>query len=285
MGTKRIGHARIRSLINENLNQLHPVLKINAGAAGSQGATKIIIGKNGDSTGTTANPYTESATKLYEFGTMLFDGDRVYRYVGMGAGAVTAGKTLQHRAVHHANHRDLAVASNVAAGATSITVTFGGDTDAAEDLYAGGYIAINDGTGEGQMFKIKGHAAVDAGVSTACTLNLFDAVSTALASADSKADLITNVYDDLIIAPAAETGAVVGVTVIDMTAAYYGWVQIGGPCAVLQVGTVVLGNNVVRSGGTAGGVAPATDDLLTDLGECMVVNGTGDYCVIWLRLE
>ena len=282
MGTKRVGWARIRSLINENQNQLHPVLKMDAGAAGTQGATKIIVGKNGDATGTTASPYEESATKLYEFGTMLYDGDRVYRYVGIGGTGVTAGKTLQHRAAHHANHRDLAVAANVAAGATSISVTLGA-TAAAENLYAGGYISINDGTGEGQMFKIKGHDQANA--STACTLNLFDKVSTALAAADSKADLITNVYDDLIVAPATETGAVVGVTVIDMTADYYGWAQVGGPCAVLQVGTVVLGNNVVRSGGTAGGVAPATDDLLTDLGECMVVNGSGDYCVIWLRIE
>ena len=132
-------------------------------------------------------------------------------------------------------------------------------------------------------FDRNGNAAADA--SATCTLTLYDKVSTALASADSKADLITNVYEDLIVAPAAETGAVVGVTVIDMTADYYGWVQIAGPCAVLQVGTVVLGNNVVRSGGTPGGVAPATDDLLTDLGEVMVVNDSGDYCVVWLRIQ
>ena len=189
---------------------------------------------------------------------------------------------MQHRAKHHSNHRDLAVQANVAAGATSIPVTLGA-TAATLDLYAEGYISINDGTGQGQMFRIRGNAAADA--SATCTLTLYDKVSTALASADSKADLITNVYEDLIVAPAAETGAVVGVTVIDMTADYYGWVQIAGPCAVLQVGTVVLGNNVVRSGGTPGGVAPATDDLLTDLGEVMVVNDSGDYCVVWLRIQ
>ena len=282
MGTKRVGWARIRSLINENQNQLHPVLKIDAGVAGTQGATKIIVGKNGDATGTTANPYEESATKLYEFGTMLYDGDRVYRYIGMGGTGVTAGKCLQHRALHHADHRNIAVQADTAAAATAIPVTLGA-TAAAKDLYAGGYININDGAGEGQMFRIKGNAAADA--SATLTLNLFDKVSTALAAATSKADLITNVYDNLIVAPAAETGAVVGVTVIDMTADYYGWAQVGGPCAVLQVGTVVLGNNAVRSGGTPGGVAPATDDLLTDLGEVMVVNDSGDYCVLWLRIE
>jgi len=279
MGTKRVGWARIRSLINENQNQLHPVLKLDAGAAGTQGPTKIIVGKNGDHTGTSADPFAESATKLYDFGTLLYYGSRVYRYAGIGGTGVTAGKTLQHRALHHANHRDL-VCAVTAAGESTVTVTLGA-TAATLDQYAEGYIMINLDPGQGQMWKVRGNAAADA--LATCAFTLYDKVTTAL-TAVSRADLITNVYDDLIVAPTTHTGAVVGVTVIDMTADYYGWVQVSGPCSVLQIGTVVLGQNVVRSAVTAGGVAPATSDVLTYLGEVMSVNDTTDNCAVWLNL-
>ena len=297
MGTKRVGLARMQALIEnlkrdinwQNATSQNLVLRKTAGAAGAQGPTAIVVGKNGGqglvatATGA-ADPFTESSTQLFDFGTLLYYGDRVFRYAGIGGVAVTAGKCLQAAALYNANHRDMAVQAAAAAGATSVAVTFGGDTDAAEDLYAEGYLHVNDDAGQGQLMRIKSHAAVDAGVSTTCTLNLYDKVVTALTTS-SKADLIIAPYNDLVVAPAAETGPVVGVTVIDMTADYYGWVQVSGPCSVLTIGTIVLGNHAVRSGGTAGGVAPATDDLLQNLGAVMVVNGNTDNSVIWLNLE
>jgi len=297
MGTKRIGLARIEALMEnlkrdinwQNATSQNLVLRKVAGGVGAQGPTAVVVGKNGGAGilaggAGAADPFTESATQHFDFGTLLHYGDRIFRYAGIGGTAVTAGKCLQAAPLVNANHRDMAVQAGVAAGLTSVPVTFGGDTDAAENLYAEGYLHINDGAGQGQLMRIKSHAAVDAGVSTTCTLKLYDKVVTAVTTS-SKADLITAPYNDLVVAPAAETGPVVGVTVIDMTADYYGWVQVSGPCSVLTVGTVVLGNHAVRSGGTDGGVAPATDDLLQNLGAVMVVNGNTDNSVIWLNLE
>jgi hypothetical protein len=76
-----------------------------------------------------------------------------------------------------------------------------------------------------------------------------------------------------------------GATVIDMTADYYGWFCVSGPQALLTVGTVVVGNIAVRSGGTAGGVAPATDNVLTEIGEVMAVSANTKYSLVWMNIQ
>jgi hypothetical protein len=210
---------------------------------------------------------------------MLHYGDRVFRYAGIGGVAVTAGKTLQASAAV-ANHRDVAVQAAAAAAATAVSVTLGA-TAATEDQYAEGYLHINDVAGQGQLLRIKSHPAI--GSAAAGIITLYDPIVTALTTS-SKADLIACGFNDLVVAPAAETGPVVGVTAMDMTEDYFGWVQVAGPCSVLTVGTIVLGEHAVRSGGTDGGVAPATNDLLENLGSVMVVNDTADNSVIWLKL-
>ena len=225
--------------------------------------------------------FSESSTQLFPLGTKIGYGDRTFRYAKLGGTAVTAGKTLQSPAAV-ADHRDIAVQAVAAAGATTVTVTLG-STAATADQYNEGYLHINDDAGQGQLLRIKDHAAADA--SANLELTLYDKVTTAL-STDSKADLILSNYSGLIVAPNTETGSIVGVTVIDMTADYYGWIQVSGPCSVLTEGTIVLGNNVVRSGGSnAGSVAPATDDLLAIIGQVLVVNGNTDNSVINLNIE
>ena len=75
-----------------------------------------------------------------------------------------------------------------------------------------------------------------------------------------------------------------GATVRDMAANKFGWAVIKGPAALLTVGTVVAGNAAVRSGGTAGGVAPATSDILDIVGTVMLVDVTTDYSLIKLNI-
>lgn len=76
-----------------------------------------------------------------------------------------------------------------------------------------------------------------------------------------------------------------GATVIDMTASYYGWFTVSGPQALLSVGTVVVSNICVRSGGTAGGVAPATDNVLTEIGEVMAARADTEYSLVYMNLQ
>lgn len=227
------------------------------------------------------DPFSESSTQLYPLGTKLEYGDRTFRYAKMGATGTDAkaGKLLQTKTAV-ADHRDLAVPSGASIGSSTITVTVGGTTVSANE-YSEGYLHINDVDGQGQLFRIKSHPE---GISTNVVFTLYDKVNKALGSS-SKADLIHSSYHNLIVAPVAETGVISGVTVIDMTAEKYGWVQTAGPCSVLIDGTIVLGENACRSTNTAGAVAPAVSDVLYVVGQVLVVNNSGDNGVIHLNIE
>ena len=85
-------------------------------------------------------------------------------------------------------------------------------------------------------------------------------------------------------APAAETGAIVGCPVVDMALSAYGWFQTYGPAAVLTSGTLVLGHNVMRSDTAAGAVEPSSGSTLDIVGVCMLVDVTTDYSLIKLNI-
>ena len=250
-------------------------------AATGVGPSDLIIGKSGSQYGT-ANPYAESATALFPLGSKMIYGNNVYRYVGIGGTAVTAGKLLQQPAVV-SDHANMAATAAVAAGETAISVETGG-TDITLNQYAGGYLWVNDVNGEGQMLRVKSNPAHDHSADPSIVITCYDALATALTT-NSQLTLLADPSNDLIVAPAAETGAIMGATVIDLTADYYGWAVMSGPAALLTVGTLVVGNAAVRSGGTAGGVAPATDNVLMEIGDVMAVSANTEYSLINMNLS
>jgi hypothetical protein len=249
-------------------------------AATGYGPADLIIGKGGSQYGT-ANPYAESATQLFPLGSTLVYGNNVYRYVEAGGTAITAGKLLQHAAVV-AHHSNMTATATTAAGETAISVETGG-TDLTLNQYADGYLWVNDVNGEGQMLRVKSNPAHDHSADPSVVITTYDALATALTTS-SQLSLLENPNTNLIVAPAAETGALMGATVIDMTADYYGWAVIKGPAALLTVGTLVVGNAAVRSGGTAGGVAPATDNVLQEVGDVMAVSASTEYSLINMNI-
>ena len=250
-------------------------------AASGFGPADLIVGKGG-SQYATANPYAESATQLFPLGSKLIYGNNTYRYVGIGGTAVTAGKLLQQPAVV-SDHANMSATAAVAAGETAISVETGG-TDITLNQYANGYLWVNDVAGEGQMLRVKSNPAHDHSADPSIVITCYDALATALTT-NSQLTLLADPSNDLIVAPAAETGALMGATVIDMTADYYGWAVISGPAALLTVGTLVVGNAAVRSGGTAGGVAPATDNVLMEVGDVMAVSANTEYSLINMNLS
>ena len=250
-------------------------------AASGFGPADLIVGKGG-SQYATANPYAESATQLFPLGSKLIYGNNTYRYVGIGGTAVTAGKLLQQPAVV-SDHANMSATAAVAAGETAISVETGG-TDITLNQYANGYLWVNDVAGEGQMLRVKSNPAHDHSADPSIVITCYDALATALTT-NSQLTLLADPSNDLIVAPAAETGALMGATVIDMTADYYGWAVMSGPAALLTVGTLVVGNAAVRSGGTAGGVAPATDNVLMEVGDVMAVSANTEYSLINMNLS
>ena len=250
--------------------------------------TDFFTGK-GSNPDSIINPFTSGTTSVTDslgndipLGSVLYYGDRVFRYGLAGGVALTAGKLVQTAVGTKADHQDLAPTAAVAAGEYEISVETAG-TDLTLNQYAGGYLYVNDGAGEGQCLKIKSNPVHDHSDDPSVVITCHDALATAVATS-SKVSLITDPWSAVLVAPAAETGAVIGVPVVDMAASAYGWFQTYGPAAVLTVGTIVLGHNVVRSATVAGGVAPATSDILDIVGTTMLVDVTTDYSLIKLNI-
>ena len=250
--------------------------------------TDFFMGK-GSNPDSIINPFTSGTTSVSDalgndipLGSVLYYGDRVFRYGLNGGVALTAGKLVQTIVGTKADHQDLAPTAAVAAGEYEISVETAG-TDLTLNQYAGGYLYVNDGAGEGQCLKIKSNPVHDHSSDPSVVITCHDALATAVATS-SKVSLMSDPWSGLVVAPAAETGAAMGVPVVDMAASAYGWFQTHGPAAVLTVGTIVLGHNVVRSATVAGGVAPATSDILDIVGTCMLVDGTTDYSLIKLNI-
>jgi hypothetical protein len=250
--------------------------------------TDFFTGK-GSNPDSIINPFTSGTTSVTDslgndipLGSVLYYGDRVFRYGLAGGVALTAGKLVQTIVGTKADHQDLAPTAAVAAGEYEISVETAG-TDLTLNQYAGGYLYVNDGDGEGQCLKIKSNPVHDHSDDPSVVITCHDALATAIATS-SKVSLMSDPWSGLVVAPAAETGVVMGCPLVDMALSAYGWFQTYGPAAVLTVGTVVLGHNVVRSATVAGAVAPATSDILDIVGTCMLVDVTTDYSLIKLNI-
>jgi hypothetical protein len=196
-------------------------------------------------------------TQLLALGSRMHLPDgRIYRY-GQTDGAQTAGAICQS-AVGVANH-DMDLAVNTASvGDKSLSVTLGG-TAATEDQYKDGYVYVNDGTGEGNIYKIRQHDAISSGA--AGTINLHDGDAIAVAfEAATLVGLVKNPYKDFIVYPTTTTGHAVGVAATDFDDDDFGWLQTWGPAAVLCDVAFAIGNHVRVSDNTAGSGEPLDRD-------------------------
>lgn len=158
----------------------------------------------------------------------------------------------------------------------SITEAAAGWTPGA---YASYFVYVNDGTGQGQLRKVKGNDAT--------TLFLETALTTSLDVADS--DIV--LFNPHVVNLATASGQIVpiGVAVGAITAAYYGWVQISGLAEVLA-GAALTANLAVKVGDdTAGQVTVIADgnDLYDAniIGWSLYANTSADVgAPVWLNL-
>jgi hypothetical protein len=308
MGSKRLGLARTQALLQNlkrdldlsNSNILNGILRRKAGytadtAAVTQADTTLVVGRNAKGAdGTIVNPFAESASAQFPIGSILKYNDRTFRYCKNGGSGLAAGKVTSTRDKSHAsNHLNLNCLA-AAIGSTTVTIITAG-TNIVENEYAGGYLYVNDGTGEGHCYKIKSHPAHTHASSPNCVMTLHDPIVIALvASGTSQVSLAHSKYEKIKVAPGTTpmTGQTVGVPPIAVTADYYFWNQVSGPAAVLVSGTVVIGDSVCHtiSGGTAGAVIARVGDsaaqrVARTVGEVMQVNASTEYALIDLTME
>jgi len=231
--------------------------------------------------------FTVSSDKKGQLGSIMeFVDGREFVYARAGAVALTAG-TLQQQAVAVTTDiKDLAVPSAEVIGATKVGVTM--QTVLTANYYQDGYLFTNDATGEGYLYRIKSHPADATGAAEVeFTLEEGSALRVAW-DATTEVGLRKHKCDSVVIAPTAETGALVGLSVRAVTANYYCWLQTKGPAVVLTNGTVVVGEPVTRSATTPGAVDPYNEDGTSNLlpiGDVMSVGGTTEYSLIDLKLK
>jgi hypothetical protein len=230
--------------------------------------------------------YEESSTQKETIGSRRFTEDgRVFAYAKNGAVALAAAKITQS-AVPDTNAHDEAMPGAVALGATNLSVTFGGAI--AQDAYKDGFMHVNDGTGEGHIYRVKGHPAATAANSYTVTVQLHEPIRVALVITTSLVTFTKHPQDAVIVYPTTGTSVPAGVPLIPVTAAYYFWNQVKGPCPILTDGTVVIGQHVRVSDGTAGAVEPLDRDGTAEdeaaVGTVLQVNVTTDYSIIMLDI-
>lgn len=229
--------------------------------------------------------YDQSEFQKAPLGTRMAWADgRVYKYFQNGAGTLAASLTMQTPAllVGWDNSVKPVAAS---AGATQIgcTATLGTtvvDTNIEVTAMVDGFIGIRTGAGQGYQYQIKSHTAISS--NAAFTMNLYDPIKIAL-GATASCCLVRNPYKDTIVAPATETGAVVGVSLMVVTADYFGWCQTWGIGLGYTDGSkaVTAGHVLVRSANTAGfimGMDTVAGHTLAPLAEA-IYSGTTDQCV------
>ena len=106
----------------------------------------------------------ETSDQRHKLGTRATTPDgRVFYYARNGTAAITtAGMIVDAAAAFAIAAHDMDVPANAnAAGTTAVSVEVP-TTDLTKDQYADGYLIFNDGPGEGEVYRIKGHPAHDA---------------------------------------------------------------------------------------------------------------------------
>lgn len=144
-------------------------------------------------------------------------------------------------------------AADTAAGATTVYLK---DTDVyttanSDGVFAGGYFHTCNGAGEGHLLRIRDSKYTAS--SSVLKLELYDGLPILLAS-EAEVAVTGNPYNYLDINDNADDIWPVGVTMVDMAAGEYGWVQTWGPATVLCDGTISAGQVLAVSDGVDGAV-------------------------------
>ena len=225
-------------------------------------------------------PIADDANPSHTLGERIVTPDgRAFRYARAGSGAaLVTGNLLQSPAEDTADQNIAATAAAV--GATSITTA---SMTVTANQYAGGYVTVTVTPGLGQTFRIREHAAFTA---AAATFTLEDPVQVALTT-DSRLDFHPNPFNGVIQMPGTRSSAPVGVTVNDITASQYGWIQVGGPCNVLSNGALTVGSVVVAAD-NAGAVevgANGTTEAFSPVGYALTGVASGENGLVFLNIS
>jgi len=219
----------------------------------------------------------------------LSDGREVVLAKASSATTVAAGKLYQDAAIV-ANHENLTVTafqaySNNGNVPAKVTATLGA-TAVTANQYRGGFVVVNDVTGEGQTLRIASHPAADG--SASCVFTLEDGPNTAL-DTDSQISLIPAHGNDIVIFPTTATNVAAGVGLYPIAASAYGFLVSKGIVSALSDSTApVAGTAISWSAATAGAVAdvPYATNVLTGgvVGNAIQAGVSAEYRAVFINV-
>ena len=233
---------------------------------------------------TPPNPFAESQYQQFPLGTRLKRGREEWQYCKNGSVALaTLGTPIQAAAVVHAEMPDdIAVGAASASGATTVTLTSTANLAAAplnaKDGIAEGFLIVNDAAGQGQLRKIKGHAAFASTADSVFTL--YDPLTVALTTS-SQVGLMQHPCANVIATAAVLSGMFIGVNELAITASYYFWAKVKGPAPAVVQAAISMGTYVVV--GTTAAKFDPSSAVTTEIivGECATL-GVADteHCIV-----
>ena len=233
------------------------------------------------------NPMEEHSVKRHPLGTVLWDpsGGRMWKYALNGGVALIAGGLGQSK-VPTSGHENIACGTEPA-GETTISVT-PVTGNVIVDSYDEGFLYANDGQGEGELHPILTTPAITASAAGNIELYANDPIVTAF-EAGTLVTLHFHPYSAVIVHPSPNTAAIVGCPNIPVTADYYFWAQVSGPCPVLGEGTLTIGEHVRASDASLDGSVEAliragSSEDEQDVGVVMNVGATTDMSLIQLTI-
>lgn len=210
---------------------------------------------------------------------------REFRW-GFSNGAVGAGHVVAAKLPNVNHDQDLQISVAAAIGAMTLSITVGSE-QVEENTFEDGSVYVNDGTGEGHLYKIKSHPLILTGAAGIFTL--WEPIREALlASSSTLVGLHENHYQDFVDAPSTVINPSLGVLPAEFADNTYGWIQTKGECAVLSNGTMVVGH-LVQPGGATGAVIDVRYDTTAEFGAIGVMlgavpSGGDDQIVVMLNL-
>lgn len=235
-----------------------------------------------------------SATKHHMVGTPAYlPGGRVYHYAKHSGAGLVRGEFCVNASLA-ANHMNLAtttacmtVGSNVVTGVTL------GATAAARNLYEDGILAVVDGGGEGQCYRIREHAAIASAGTGSFTL--YDPIAVA-SDSSTEVSLLKDTFADIVVSVTDQADIPVGVPQVTVPAGstdpQYFWVQTWGPAGVFVTGTPAVDTTMMVGTSTAGHLialdeteGTATANVSNQVGEMMTVGINGEVQVVFLRVH
>jgi len=205
--------------------------------------------------------YTQSSVPMHKLGQLAYDefGNR-YRYVKAGSSALVTGNLLQEPA-EDTQFRSMVVSSAAAIGSKSISCTLG-NTATTANMFDGGELVVESGTGIGQHFRIVSHSVTDA--AGTATFIVDRPIKIALVASDSNISVRKNSYNGVIAFPTTPTGSAVGIALYAMSASYYGWIQSGGDAVALfddKTNTAADESAIMPSRDVAGSVTAVLENI------------------------